>query len=125
MRFFRRPRYSLKALLVFTLVASLPCWYISVKMARKRRERGAVAALRDSGGWAWYDWEYSRSPELAKPPGPAWLRWVLGDDFFADVDVLLITRECTEGVILRVLDELTEVQRIEISCCEVTEEMAC
>jgi hypothetical protein len=92
-------------------------------MASKRRERAAVTSIREAGGWAWYDWEYSRSPDLAKPPGPAWLRFFVGDDFFANVEVLLITNGCAEDVVLRALDELNDVQRIELSCGEVTEAM--
>ena len=86
-------QFSLRTLLVFvTLCAVASSWFV-VKMKQVKKRREAVKAIMEAGGSVRY--EYSVNAQLSgstpKPPGPAWIRKLLGDDFFATV--LGVTRE--------------------------------
>jgi hypothetical protein len=73
--------------MLLVLAASFPLSWLAVKMQNARRQREAVAAIKAAGGWVVYDFE-DGVPEgwLEEPKGPAWLRALLGVDFFADVE---------------------------------------
>ena len=87
----RRFQYSL-LLLVFMLANIAMAWFFP-RWGAARRQREAVAAIRAMGGHVTYDhearWNAARAaPMPAKaPPGPAWARKLLGEDFFADAVV--------------------------------------
>ncbi|HEY5314719.1 MAG TPA: hypothetical protein VIK18_19450 [Pirellulales bacterium] len=74
-------RFSLRALLLAVLVASLPLgWWVRTA----HRQRQAVGALRELGAWVVYDFEYDDG--LHTPAAvtgdvpPQWLRRLLGPD---------------------------------------------
>ena len=75
---------------IFLLVTVLGVWLgIVVNQAREQRE--AVAAIKAAGGVVYYDWEEHHDPfgdEDAVPPGPAWLRRFIGDDFFLKANIV-------------------------------------
>ena len=70
------------------------------------RQGHAAETIRDCGGLVWYDWQSPefddtgrRSPLLSKqsPPGPAWLRELVGDDYFQRVErITLIGSHATD-----------------------------
>jgi hypothetical protein len=75
----------------FILLTALSVW-LGVVVNRAREQREAVKAIKALGGGILYDWqlEYTRAGELVNtdkdaPDGPAWLRRVIGDDFFQHV----------------------------------------
>jgi len=76
-----RFQYRLKTLFVLVVVVAVPCCWLTWTMEAKRRERANVAAIKELGGVC-MDCE---NPQDYEPPGPAWLRSLLGDDFFANV----------------------------------------
>jgi hypothetical protein len=83
-------QFSLRTLMIFTLMCAIPCAWLGSKIARKRKEREAVAAIEALGGYVWYDYQAAApggppwaSP--AEPYGPDWLRSFLGNDFFSEV----------------------------------------
>lgn len=55
-------------------------------MERARTQREAVEKIEQKGGYVAYDWEtdWVATPPIQKPY-PAWLRGILGDNFFFDV----------------------------------------
>ena len=58
------------------------------KVQQAERQREAVEAIRELGGNVRYDYQFDKAGSLMleqEPPGPAWLRALVGDDFFADV----------------------------------------
>jgi hypothetical protein len=88
----RRPlrwyQFSLRTLLVLVLLASVGMSWFAVRMQRARKQREVVAAIVEMGGRVTYDYDFDASGNRVlnpKPPGPAWLRKLLGDDFFANV----------------------------------------
>jgi hypothetical protein len=81
-------QYSLRSLFLVTLLASIGMSFVAVRMQRAREQKALVAAIERTGGCVDYDYQVDgpRTPGLnSQPPGPAWLRQVLGIDFFADV----------------------------------------
>ena len=83
-----RPRLALRTLLFALTVVCAVLSYFAPLMERVRRTERALAAL--PGVCAGYDYETRLSaaegPDPPKtPPGPAILRWILGESAFADV----------------------------------------
>jgi Leucine-rich repeat (LRR) protein len=76
-------QFSLRTLLIVTLVVAIPCAWVGRKIERKRRERAAVALIENLGGHVVYNYQTDGTRE---PFGPAWLRELLGKDFFSEVD---------------------------------------
>jgi hypothetical protein len=89
----RRLQYSLRSLLLFVLLANAAMAWFFPRLRAARQQREAVAAIRAVGAEITYDYEVGdatrrRAGARASPPTPpgaAWARRLLGDDFFADV----------------------------------------
>lgn len=86
-------RFSLRTLLVVVLLLSLPLGWFAVKLRQAEKQRKAVEAIREARGRVVYDYELKDDEFYVRPepPGPAWLRRLVGDDFFADVVHILTT----------------------------------
>ncbi len=72
------------AVLVFSI--GLAWFGHEIKQAREQRE--AAEALRKLGAWVFYDYqdlEGNSYPPPGQPPGPQWLRNMIGDDLFIEV----------------------------------------
>jgi hypothetical protein len=89
-------RFSLRTLLVFVTIASAGFGWIGMQVRKVHRQRVAVEAIKKMGGCLFYDYEVAaflddippKDPSIrpaAIPPGPEWLRKVVGDDFLAKV----------------------------------------
>lgn len=94
----RKPRrrwlqFGLRSLLLITTVFGV---WLGIHMKRVRRQKEAVQAIREFGGWVHYDFqEIAGKPfefdARTKPRVPDWLLARLGEDFFFDVvDVNLV-----------------------------------
>jgi hypothetical protein len=85
--FFRRRRFqfSYRSLLVFLVALSVPLGWFAWEIQRARKQRAAVDNIAKAGGWVAYDFHWNESGMPVQPPGPSWLRELLGDDFFSDV----------------------------------------
>src|SRR5271166_133517 len=88
-RFFRGCRwyqFSLRSLLIFTLLFAIIVGWLGNKIGQKRPERQAVEAIIQTGGEVWYDQARPNFPTgRSEPSGPLWLRTVLGENFFSEV----------------------------------------
>ena len=81
-------QYSLRALLIGIVVLSLPLGWLGWKIREARQQHADVAAIEKRDVEVEYDYEIAKRGFLApRPPlpGPAWLRALLGDDFFRNV----------------------------------------
>jgi Leucine Rich repeat len=76
-------QFSLRTLLIFTLIAAIACAWLRSKIEQKRQERQTVEAILKSGGKVKYDYQIANPPATA--PGLDWLRSMLGEDFFSEV----------------------------------------
>jgi hypothetical protein len=92
-------RYSLRTLLVFVTIASAGLGWLGVKVRAKQREREAVKPIHELGCVVGYDYHFDlddRTINSPTPPGPAWLRKLLGDDVFANVAVMYFGPTATD-----------------------------
>ncbi|MGD0897974.1 MAG: hypothetical protein ABR915_09055 [Thermoguttaceae bacterium] len=107
-------QYSLRTLLLLMLLVSVGMSLVANRMRRAERQREAVAAIKRSGGLVWYEHEDGRPfPSPTPPPGPLWLRRLLGDDFFRRVVAAYVASDA-DFKYLGQLDCLTRV------CCRGT-----
>ena len=81
-------QYSLRSFLV--LLTAVAVW-LGVVVNRAREQREAVKAIEALGGYVIYDWQLQPSPGGGsamkpdpKPAAPAWIRRLIGDDFFQE-----------------------------------------
>jgi hypothetical protein len=85
-------QFSLRTLMIFTVICAVACGWLGKKIARKHKEIEAVEAITNLGGGACYDYQrVSGKPghwQKAEPYGPAWLRELLGEHFFSEVDCI-------------------------------------
>jgi hypothetical protein len=83
-----RFQFSVLSLLVLMFAVAVPCSWLATEVKRAREEAKAVEAIRSSMGEIQYDWQADANGAAlpnAQPPGPAWLRGLLGADLFASV----------------------------------------
>ena len=65
--FRQRFQFSIGSLFVLTVAVAMPFSWLAVEMKAARKQREAVAAVRESGGDVCYDWEWE---ELEVDAGP-------------------------------------------------------
>jgi hypothetical protein len=79
-----RFQFSIRSLLVLTLAVAAPFSWLAVERKAAREQKDAVEEMRRLGWDVSYDW-YNPFALKPQPPQPAWLRNLLGEDFFARV----------------------------------------
>jgi hypothetical protein len=111
-------RFSLRFLAIAVTVFTV---WLGLTANRANRQRYAVERIKSHGGQIWYDYQVLDDPKstlplfdiYALPPGPEWLRRVLGEHYFITPIHLLISdkRVIDEGdlALLRDLGELEEL----------------
>jgi len=108
-------QFRLRTLFVLVVVAAAPCVWLKAKLDRKQKERVAIAEIESLGGFVLYDWE---NADQEGPPGPAWLRRLFGDDFFARMIWSDICgQEVTDGSLVY-LDPLADLEFVDLSGAE-------
>ncbi len=113
----RKPRlrwfqYSLRTLFLAVFLVSIGMSWVAVRIERARREREAVAAIVKLGGQVEYDYQVQQPGGPlpgADPPGPAWLRNLLGENFFATVVHVYLADSTALDPGLGHLKELTQL----------------
>jgi len=80
-------RFSLRTLLVVVTLAGCGLGWLGIKVREARRQQANVESLLKLGCTVEYDYEYDPDYPASDtpPPGPSWLRGLLGDDFFRSV----------------------------------------
>ncbi|HQU41157.1 MAG TPA: (2Fe-2S)-binding protein, partial [Pirellulales bacterium] len=82
-------QFRLKWLLVFVAVPAMPLSWLGWKLEEKRRERWAVEKIERLGGVILDDGPMGCTGDES-PPGPQWLRRILGDDFFVHAEIVAL-----------------------------------
>ena len=77
------------------------------------KQREVVEEIQKAGGEVAYDYQHDQHDTTSKPPGPRWLRELLGDDFFADVTrVFRLTEPGFDDALLPRIGQLTRLQEL-------------
>jgi hypothetical protein len=74
--------------LVFVLLVSVGMSWLAVKLKKARKQREAVEAIERYSGLVFYEHQLDESYTVVRtgnPPGPAFMRKLLGDHFFLTV----------------------------------------
>ena len=84
-------RYSLRTFVVVLTVFGV---WLGLLVYRVNKQKEVVQWVRDHGGTVGYDFQWDEVKESsindAQPPGPDWLRNLIGVDYFSDVRVLYL-----------------------------------
>ena len=109
-----RFQFSIRSMLLLMVVVATACGWLTAAMNRARKQQVAVEAIEKAGGDVGYDWEIGAfhlgsGPE---PPGPAWLRRMLGHHFLASVAAAEV-HDVTHGM-LKPLSVLTQLQNRDV-----------
>jgi hypothetical protein len=127
-------RFSLRTFLVFvTLVCIWAAWYVN----GARRQKAAAEAVRQYGGWVYYDFEFDDDPQRPtrvtdESPWPSWLVETFGIDMFHNVvEVNLVYSEYsgkreetrnTSDEIVPQLEGFPALRRLYLRSTQVTDE---
>ena len=113
-------QYSLRSLFVLTILVAVAGSWFGVKKQQKEQERAAVKAIEEMGGLVFYDYQVHN--RRAEPPGPAWLRAWLGDDFFAHPVAVRLNGTKVTDAGLEHLSGSTKLFWLDLSGTKVTDE---
>ena len=111
-------RFRLRSLLVFTTVLCGILGCVGYKVKQVRDQRAAVKALLAERAIMAFDYQFD--PTMGgRPPGPAWARSALGDDFFAEITMVsfvvpFLSGPSSENIDDRVLQNLSSLPRLEM-----------
>ena len=83
-----RFQFSILSLLLLPVVVATAFGWLVPEMEQARKQRKVVEEIMEAGGQVCYDYQQSFHDTTSKPPEPAWLRGLLGDDLFADVTMV-------------------------------------
>ena len=115
-----RFQFSILSLLVLMLAVATAFSWLAVEREQARKQRATVDWIVKAGGGGSYD--YQRGPiPAAEPPGPAWLRKFLGDDYFADVTQVGLTGQEVTDAWLEHLKGLTQLQELSLGGTRVSD----
>jgi hypothetical protein len=120
-----RFQFSLRSLLVLTVVVAIPFSWLGVEMKRAREQREAVEEIQKLGGEVQYDREFSESLALMPNPAPpklVWLQAFLDGDFFDNV-VGVLFKNCTQvtDAGLHHLRGLAQLQVLELDDTQISD----
>jgi hypothetical protein len=129
----------LRTLLLIVLLVSLATAQISKRFRETQRRNDVIARIRGCNGGVEYDWqqlelgptgEVMHAPRQA-PPGPAWLRRIIGADYFQVVTSveLLYSGDPLHGgcsnleLVSQIAQSFPHTRSLTIECSEPSEAM--
>jgi len=113
-------RYSLVTLLILVLLASIVAGWLAKQLQRRMRQHEAVEAILATGGGVRFDFEIDQSGNPlteAAPPGPAWLRYWIGDDLCANV----VEAEVQSDSVLECVQDLPQLKKLHLFSVKITD----
>ena len=123
--FHLRFQFGIRSLLVLVVAVAIPCSWLAGEMRKAKRQNVVVEEIKNLGGRVAYDWEgldhNGVVPVHPQPPEPAWLRNLVGDDFFAEVETLWLDHTTVSDAGLESLKRLTALQRLYLQDTKITD----
>ena len=130
--FRRRFQFSILSLLVLVAVVALPCSWLATAKERASKQRQVVEWIEKTGGRVFYDYQLTPSDRTGylypgdwvrggMPPGPPWLRKLLGDDLFVNVGYVALAGHEVRDAGLGRLEGLTQLRLLTLHNTEVSE----
>jgi len=122
-----RFQFSVRWLVVLVVAVAIPSCWLTVKMRQAERQRQAVEAIRKAGGVVFYDFHFLKDEKAyaimeQEPPTPAWLRQVVGNDFFSEVHVVFFDNpEQVGDDVLERIGRLRKLKQLRLSDSPVTD----
>ncbi|MGA2253861.1 MAG: hypothetical protein ABSG53_04295 [Thermoguttaceae bacterium] len=116
-RFRAATEFGIRTLLVLTVAVALPFSWLGVRMTRAREQKEAAAELEKSSCLVAYDWwtvDADGEPDMlssdGEPPGPVWLRDLLGVDYFSDVVSVYFDDGADDATPLEPIESLARIK---------------
>ncbi len=119
-----RFQFSILSLLVLMLAVATAFSWLATEMKQARKQRATVDWIAEAGGWPYYDYQWAPAGNpipAAEPLGPAWLRKLLGEDYFADVTFVDLRGQEVTDAGLEHLKGLTELRYLNLSNRKVSD----
>ncbi len=115
-RFFR---YSLRTLMLVVTVFCIGLGSIGIQIKQARHQRQAVEAILATGGIILYEYQRTNSD----PPGPEWLRRIIGDEYFFTIGYVDFSgSKVNNASLAAVVNFLASVKYLSLFSTEVTDE---
>jgi len=111
--------FSLRTM--FVVLTALAVW-LGIVVNRAREQQEAVKAIEAFGGSVFYDWQLQRAANGSKffqrdgePGGPAWLRKIIGDDFFQTVTTVIFASfpKPTDAEVLKAVPQFQRLRGLD------------
>jgi hypothetical protein len=123
--------FSIRFLLVLAVATAIPLGWLAMEVIWVNQQRKAIAAIENLGAQVRCDYEFTRTGDYSTtPPGPFWLRVLLGDYFFAgdvaevtlrDLDYTDTSTSSMTDAGLENLKVLTRLQRLYLREAQITD----
>jgi hypothetical protein len=117
--FRQRFQFSFQSLLVFLVTVSIPLGWFAWEMQRARRQREVVEGILEANAEVLYDYQ------LSETTTPAWLRKLLGGDFFCEVVRIVCQGTGYGDEDARDLKELTHLKGLVLANTQITDDGLC
>lgn len=116
-------QFSLRSLLILVTLFAFACSWFTVKMQQAKRQRETIEAIRKLGGLVIYGYTFDDAAPMVMTTrdAPAWLRQLLGKDFF-DTASQVELRECKDAdAALTLVKELPHVRNLQAFYTQVSD----
>jgi len=92
------------------------------KLREAERQRRAVEAIEEVGGYVCYDYQWDGYYQnwTAEPPAPAWLREWVGEDVLSHVVVIWLAGKPVGDEMLAHVQGLTNLEYLDLTSTQVT-----
>ena len=118
-----RCQLSIRSVLVLVTAVAIPCGWLASETELARRQREMVETIREHGGRVLYDYQkpFGTRAEQNEPTGPRWLRNLLGDNFFSEVENAWIRSSDVTDADLANVKYLPELTALNLSNTNITD----